>query len=57
MVEMIAAAVYANLYDSLSVAGPEQLPRSVALLTYLTLSPIIGAEDACKAANGDGRRH
>jgi AcrR family transcriptional regulator len=56
MVEMIAAAVYANLYNSLSVAGADQLPRSVALLTYLTLSPIIGAEDACKAANGDGRR-
>ncbi len=57
LVEMIAAAVYANLYNSVVTAGPQKLPRRVALLTYLTLCPMIGPKAACEAANGDGRRH
>ena len=56
LVETISSAVYANLYSRVNTSGPEELPRCVALLTYLTLSPLIGAKAACEAANGDGRR-
>jgi AcrR family transcriptional regulator len=34
--------------------GPEDLPHLAPICTYLTLTPFIGAEAACDAANGSG---
>jgi AcrR family transcriptional regulator len=52
--EAIGGATARLAYDETRRAGPEGLPRLAPLATYLTLSPFIGAEEACAAAR---RRH
>ena len=54
--EAIVGAVYSVLHDQVRNHGSESLPEVAPLLTYVALAPFIGAEAACEAANGDGRR-
>ena len=53
--EGIAGAIYSLSYKRLRGAGPDSLPGLAPLLTYITLFPFLGAEEACRVANGDGR--
>jgi AcrR family transcriptional regulator len=53
--EAIAGAINTLAYKRIRDSGPESLPSLAPLLTYLALSPFIGAEEACRVANGDGR--
>ena len=53
--EAIEGAVYSILRDRLRAGGPESLFDAVPLLTYVALTPVIGAERACEVANEDGR--
>jgi AcrR family transcriptional regulator len=53
--EAIAGGVYALAYRQVRDKGPEFLPALAPLCTYITLVPFIGAEEACRVANGDGR--
>jgi AcrR family transcriptional regulator len=52
--ESLAGGITTLLYDTVSRSGPHALPSLAPILTYLTLSPFIGAEAACEVANGDG---
>jgi AcrR family transcriptional regulator len=54
-IEVIAGAVYGLMYRQVRQGGPEALPALAPFCTYLTLAPFLGAEEACAAANGDGR--
>lgn len=53
--EAIAGATFTLIYKRLRESGPGSLPTLAPMLTYITLSPFIGAEEACRVANGDGR--
>jgi AcrR family transcriptional regulator len=53
--EAIGGAAYELVYRQVRDAGPQGLPQITPLLTYITLAPFLGAEEACAAANGDGR--
>jgi AcrR family transcriptional regulator len=53
--EAIAGAVYGLMFRQVRKGGAESLPALAPFCTYLTLAPFIGAEEACAAANGDGR--
>jgi AcrR family transcriptional regulator len=53
--EAIAGAVYTLAYRRIRASGPGSLPSLAPLLTYIALSPFLGAEEAVRVANGDGR--
>jgi AcrR family transcriptional regulator len=53
--EAIAGGIYTLAYRRIRDSGPESLPGLAPLCTYIALSPFIGAEEACRVANGDGR--
>jgi AcrR family transcriptional regulator len=53
--EAIAGAIFTLAYKRLRDSGPASLPTLAPLLAYITLSPFIGPEDACRIANSDGR--
>ncbi|HEU4707503.1 MAG TPA: TetR/AcrR family transcriptional regulator [Solirubrobacterales bacterium] len=53
--EAIAGATFTLIYKRLRSSGPGSLPGLAPLLTYITLSPFLGAEEACRIANSDGR--
>lgn len=53
--EAIAGAIFTLAYKRLRDKGPAALPTLAPLLTYITLSPFIGAEEACRIANSGGR--
>ncbi len=53
--EAVAGATFTLIYKRLRSSGPGSLPSLAPMLTYITLSPFIGAEEACRVANGDGR--
>jgi AcrR family transcriptional regulator len=53
--EAIVGAVFTLVYKRLQASGPSSLPALAPLLTYITLSPFLGAEEACRIANGNGR--
>jgi AcrR family transcriptional regulator len=53
--EAIAGSVYALAYRQIRDKGPQSLPSLAPICTYITLAPFVGAEEACRAANGDGR--
>jgi TetR/AcrR family transcriptional regulator len=53
--EAIAGGIMALARRQLLRKGAESLPLLAPLATYIALAPYIGAEDACAAANGDGR--
>ena len=55
VLEAISGAIYSLVYDQVRTAGPRSLPEIVPLATYIALAPLIGAEEACAVANGDGR--
>jgi AcrR family transcriptional regulator len=52
--EAIAGGVIALSRKQIRDTGPEDLPQLAPISTYLTLAPFIGAEAACRAANGSG---
>jgi AcrR family transcriptional regulator len=52
--EAIAGAIFTLTYKRLRDSGPASLPSLAPLLTYITLSPFIGPEEACRIANGAG---
>jgi AcrR family transcriptional regulator/biotin operon repressor len=54
-IEAITGGIYALTYKQIRDTGPEGLPGLAPICTYLTLAPFIGVEEACAAANGDGR--
>jgi AcrR family transcriptional regulator len=53
--EAIAGAIFSLTSKRLRETGPDSLPTLAPLLTYVTLAPFVGAEEACRVANGDGR--
>jgi AcrR family transcriptional regulator len=53
--EAIAGAAYTLAYRRVRDSGPEALPSLAPICTYVALAPFIGAEEACRVANGDGR--
>jgi AcrR family transcriptional regulator len=53
--EAIAGGVYTLGYRRIRDSGPEALPALAPICTYIALAPFIGAEEACRVANGDGR--
>lgn len=54
-VEAIAGGIYFLIHKQLRESGTDSLPSLAPVCTYLTLAPFVGAEQACEAANGDGR--
>ena len=53
--EAIGGAIYSLINDRVKQRGAASLPEIAPLATYVTLAPFVGAEEACKVANGDGR--
>jgi AcrR family transcriptional regulator len=53
--EAITGAVFTLIHKRLRASGPSSLPALAPLLTYITLCPFLGAEEACRVANSDGR--
>ena len=53
--EAIAGGIYTLAYRRVREAGPEGLPTLAPICTYIALAPFLGAEEACRVANGDGR--
>jgi AcrR family transcriptional regulator len=55
LTELIIGAIYGALYEPVRTGRASSLPDSAALLTYLALAPILGADQACEVAIGAGR--
>jgi AcrR family transcriptional regulator len=53
--EAIVGAMFTLIYKRLRSSGAGSLPSLAPMLTYITLSPFLGAEEACRVANSDGR--
>lgn len=53
--EGIAGGIFTLTYRRLRDSGADSLPALAPISTYITLSPFIGPEEACRIANGDGR--
>jgi hypothetical protein len=53
--EAITGAIFTLIQKRLRSKGAASLPALAPLLTYITLCPFLGAEEACRVANGDGR--
>jgi AcrR family transcriptional regulator len=53
--EAIAGGVYTLAYRRIRDSGPQALPALAPICTYIALAPFIGADEACRVANGDGR--
>jgi AcrR family transcriptional regulator len=53
--EAVTGAILTLIRKRLRDSGAHSLPSLAPLLTYLTLCPFLGAEEACRVANGDGR--
>jgi AcrR family transcriptional regulator len=49
------ATMWSLLYNTIVSLGPESLPQFAPLASYMVLTPFIGADEAVKIANGDGR--
>jgi AcrR family transcriptional regulator len=54
-IEVIGGSIYRLAYKQIRESGTESLPTLAPICTYITLAPLIGAEEACAVANGDGR--
>ncbi len=52
--EAILGGLYTLAYKRIRDSGPEAMPGLAPVLTYIALSPFIGAEDAVRVANGAG---
>lgn len=55
-VEAITGGIYTLAYRRIRDAGPQALPALAPICTYIAVAPFTGPEQACVAANGDGRR-
>ena len=55
LIETIRGGIYALAYKQIRDSGPESLPGLAPICTYMSLAPFVGTDEACKAANGDGR--
>jgi hypothetical protein len=53
--EAILGAIITLIRKHLRDSGARTLPNLAPLITYITLVPFIGAEEACRIANADGR--
>jgi AcrR family transcriptional regulator len=53
--EAIAGGIYYLAHKQIRDSGPESLPALAPVCTYIALAPFVGADEACAAANGDGR--
>lgn len=54
--EAIGGAAYELLYRQIRSGGTEGLRQVAPSITYITLAPFLGAEDACAVANGGARQ-
>lgn len=52
---LAAEAITGAIFTLIQKRRPASLPTLAPLLTYITLGPFLGAEEACRVANGDGR--
>jgi hypothetical protein len=52
----MAGGIATLAYRAIRDGGPETLPALAPLATYITLAPYLGAQEACRLANGSGRR-
>jgi DNA-binding transcriptional ArsR family regulator len=55
LIETIRGGIYALAYKRIRESGPEGLPGLAPICTYISLAPFVDADEACVAANGDGR--
>ncbi|HET9677945.1 MAG TPA: TetR/AcrR family transcriptional regulator [Solirubrobacterales bacterium] len=53
--EGIVGGIYTLAYRRLRDGGAGALPGLAPICAYITLSPFVGPEQACRIANGDGR--
>jgi len=53
--EGIVGGVYTLVYRRLREGGAGTLPALAPICTYITLSPFVGPDKACRIANDDGR--
>jgi AcrR family transcriptional regulator len=53
--EAIPSVLYSMLCERVRTHGPEDLRGMAPLATYIALAPFVGAEEACRAANGEKR--
>ena len=53
--EGIVGGVYTLAYRRLREGGAGALPPLAPISAYITLAPFVGADEACRIANGDGR--
>jgi AcrR family transcriptional regulator len=53
--DVVLGAVWTLISHQIVNEAPEALPQIAPLATYLTLSPFLGAKEAARIANGDGR--
>jgi len=54
--QAIPCVLYAVLCERVRTHGPEDLRELTPLATYIALAPFVGAEEACKVANGENAR-
>lgn len=54
--ELIAGGMTQLMYREVTRGGPQSLPALAPILTYLTLAPFLGPEEASDVANGGGGR-
>jgi AcrR family transcriptional regulator len=52
--ETINGGIFHLLHRTVRDGGPEALPRLAPIITYITLFPFLGADEACEVANGSG---
>jgi len=53
--EAIGGAIYSMIYDQVRRGGAESMGEIAPLATFITLTPFLGAEEACAVANSEGR--
>ena len=53
--DAVLGAAWSLLHQQIVEEGPQSLPEVAPLVSYMVLSPFIGAEQAAEVANGDGR--
>jgi AcrR family transcriptional regulator len=53
--DAVLGALWTLLYAQIVTAGPQRLPEIAPLASYMVLAPFVGAEEAVKVSNGDGR--
>lgn len=55
VIEATVGAILGIFFEAVRGA-PDDLPKLTPVLTYLTLAPFVGADEACEVANGRGRK-